>query len=67
VALRDRITAAGHPAGLANGRVYPGLDEDSVAVIAGPFGRDAARAALPAIRRMARGARLREVTFQVPR
>ena len=67
VALRDRITAAGHPAGLANGRVYPELDEDSVAVVAGPFDRDDARAALPAIRRLARGARLREVTFQVPR
>jgi hypothetical protein len=67
VTLRDRITAAGHPAGLANGRVYPELPGDSVVVLAGPFDRSRAAAALPAIRRIARGARLRQVTFQVPR
>jgi hypothetical protein len=67
VALRDRIAAAGQPAGLANGRVYPGLPEDSVVVLAGPFDRRRAETALPAVRRIARGARLRQVTFQVPR
>ena len=67
VALRDRIAAAGHPAGLANGRVYPQLPEDSVVVLAGPFDRRRAETALPAVRRIARGARLRQVTFQMPR
>jgi serine/threonine protein kinase len=67
VTLRDRIAAAGHPAGLANGRVYPELPGDSVVVLAGPFDRGRAEAALPAIRRIARGARLRQVTFQMPR
>ena len=67
VTLRDRIAAAGHPAGLANGRVYPELPGDSVVVLAGPFDRRRAEAALPAIRRIARGARLRQVTFQMPR
>jgi len=67
VTLRDRIAAAGHPAGLANNRVYPELPGDSVVVLAGPFDRRRAEAALPAIRRIARGARLRQVTFQMPR
>ncbi len=66
-AVRDRIAAAGHPAGLANGRVYPELSRDSVVVLAGPFDRRRAEAALPAIRRIARGARVRQVTFQMPR
>jgi hypothetical protein len=38
-----------------------------VVVVAGPFDRGRAESALPAIRRIARGARLRQVTFQVPR
>jgi serine/threonine protein kinase len=67
VTLRDRIASAGHPAGLANGRVYPELSRDSVVVLAGPFDRRRAEAALPAIRRIARGARVRQVTFQMPR
>jgi serine/threonine protein kinase len=67
VTLRDRIAAAGHPAGLANGRVYPELSRDSVVVLAGPYDRSRAQAALPAIRRIARGARIRQVTFQMPR
>lgn len=67
VALRDRLTAAGHPAGLANARVYPELPADSLVVLAGPYDRARARAALPALRRLARGAAVREVTFQLPR
>ncbi|HEX8672930.1 MAG TPA: hypothetical protein VF710_13630, partial [Longimicrobium sp.] len=67
VTLRDRIADAGHPAGLASGRVYPELPRDSIVVLAGPFDRRRAEAALPAIRRIARGARLRQVTFQMPR
>jgi hypothetical protein len=66
-ALRDRLRDAGHPAGLANGLVYPELREDSVAVVAGPYTRAEAQAALPRIRRVARGARVRQVSFQVPR
>jgi serine/threonine protein kinase len=67
VTLRDRIAEAGHPAGLANGRVYPELPRDSIVVLAGPFDRRRAETALPAIRRIARGARIRQVTFQMPR
>ena len=66
-ALRDRLAAAGHPAGLANARVYPELPADSVVVLAGPYDRERARAALPALRRLARGATIRQVTFQLPR
>ncbi|HYW06354.1 MAG TPA: hypothetical protein VE913_05325, partial [Longimicrobium sp.] len=65
-ALRDRVRAD-HPAGLANGRVYPELARDSVAVVAGPFTRAEAEAALRALRRQAPKARIREVTFQTPR
>ncbi|HEX8430118.1 MAG TPA: hypothetical protein VF625_02480, partial [Longimicrobium sp.] len=65
-ALRDRVRAT-QPAGLANGRVYPELARDSVAVVAGPFTRAEAQAALRALRRQAPKARIREVTFQTPR
>ncbi|HYW06704.1 MAG TPA: serine/threonine-protein kinase [Longimicrobium sp.] len=64
--LRDRVRAD-HAAGLANGRVYPELARDSVAVVAGPFTRAEAEAALPTLRRQAPKARIREVTFQTPR
>ena len=67
VALRDRLAAAGHPEGLANARVYPELPAHSLVVLAGPYDRERARAAVPALRRLARGAALREVTFQLPR
>jgi tRNA A-37 threonylcarbamoyl transferase component Bud32 len=66
-AVRDRLAGAGLPAGLASARVYPELPADSVAVVAGPFDRAAAQAALPAARRVAPPARVREVTFQMPR
>ena len=57
----------GTPPASSNGRVYPELPEDSVVVLAGPFDRRRAETALPDIRRIARGARLRQVTFQMPR
>ncbi|HEX8360715.1 MAG TPA: serine/threonine-protein kinase, partial [Longimicrobium sp.] len=66
-ALRDRLREAGHPAGLANDLVYPELPKAAVAVVAGPYDREAAQKSLPRIRRVARGAALREVSFQVPR